>query len=1230
MIEAEVTDDKVMANVVLQFKQSKEMDYEAIFFEKVPAWDHVYIAKIPKEVIWSDEITYFIEATDGVHKSKTNEYVIDIQHKKRDYQAIPELLITEIMPNTSNTGALDGFEFIEIYNNSDRDIPLKDYKLHYRYPMEGKEADLIWGPEKEDVTVKSGETYVFWIINRENDRLEVSDFNNHYGVSLKENRNISKVYSSGMENSSERTLSISTNTGKDISFGSYNEDVNRVDSAIGKSILYRFPANGTKELLKISSGKLQGSPGSVWSAQVPKVKVVGNRDKERPVIQNETTVQSIKPTENLEVKADIQDNFLVKTVRFYYRTEDNKPFNQIYLHENYDDKMYHHIIYSPELIGKEQVEYYFEASDGKNRTQSEKKTVQIEQKELMQGLRLNVEKDEVLNRTKTIKVSSSESSEQMQLSIDGEKKLNTFPALESEAYFAFDVRKTNLYFKNGVTMGNEELKIFDDTYDKYTTITVPVSADKLKAGNNNVISIRSGSKVSPFDDNSEENRDNFYVKNVRLVLSDGTIIHDKEYSDPGKELEVGEGGASKPVYDFSFTIPEEKFSSLGFVWETRNVEEGKHVIEAKDSEKTIQTEVVVDNTAPAIKPTVEEGKEYKGEFTIDAAVTDRWSNITNIKATLNNIPISLPYQTSSADLEAGNQQLKITAADEVGNKRDLKQTFKVAAEQPLSPEPLKTKFDDTTAQLSVEVADPTDDHLDVSFYKAYHYTAANRDTVKVKKSASDIEPPKTFYRKNERELSEDEYEKLKENDNQTIETSSTTQFPYHRFDVEVNPSIDENDVVELVWKGSSIPDRKVTMYAWNYSNEKWIPINAAIAGEKKFTLKGHVTVPEYVKGNKVSVIVQDEVTQVLDYDYSFIWMSDTQYYSERYPHIYRKQVQWIEEMKEELNIKYVFHTGDLVDDADQVYQWKVAHQNMKVLGDSHIPYGVLAGNHDVGHKDGSYNQFSKYFGERHFADKSYYGESYKNNRGHFDLISAEGNDYIMIYMGWGVTDEDLDWVNKVLSDHPNHKAILSFHEYLLVSGNRSPFGNKIYEKVVIPNENVAAVLCGHYHDSELLADEIDDDGDGKSDRVVYQILADYQGGPEGGQGYIRLLHVNPENNVIYIKTYSPYLNDYNFYDPKKYPSKDEFTMELDLEPKEKKVETDHFEVNVYTDALIEQVSNVKSGEVATALWDRLKPEQTYYWYTIAQDKFRGQHRSAIWEFTTRAGENTRRNSKNGS
>ena len=79
-------------------------------------------------------------------------------------------------------------------------------------------------------------------------------------------------------------------------------------------------------------------------------------------------------------------------------------------------------------------------------------------------------------------------------------------------------------------MGDEILHIFDDTINEYTTLTVPIQANRLEQGEN-TISIRSGNKVSPFDEGSPENRDDFNVKNVRLVLTDGTTIYDPNYTN---------------------------------------------------------------------------------------------------------------------------------------------------------------------------------------------------------------------------------------------------------------------------------------------------------------------------------------------------------------------------------------------------------------------------------------------------------------------------------------------------------------------------------------------------------------------------------------------------------------------------------------------------------------------------------------------------------------------------
>ncbi|SFL80624.1 hypothetical protein SAMN04487943_10477 [Gracilibacillus orientalis] len=220
----------------------------------------------------------------------------------------------------------------------------------------------------------------------------------------------------------------------------------------------------------------------------------------------------------------------------------------------------------------------------------------------------------------------------------------------------------------------------------------------------------------------------------------------------------------------------------------------------------------------------------------------------------------------------------------------------------------------------------------------------------------------------------------------------------------------------------------------------------------------------------------------------------------------------------------------------------------------------------------------------------------------------------MVYLGWGIDDEGIAWMNEVLSQHPDRTAILTFHEYLQATGTRHPLGEKLYQEVVLPNENVVAVLSGHYHEAQTLVDEIDDDGDGNPDRTVYQMLSDYQAGPEGGQGYMRLLHFDTENNRIFVNTYSPYMDDYNYYDTDEYPNKDEFMIDLDLTAQEKRVATDNFAVNVYTNNEIGTVEDVASGDTAEATWTDLTEGEQYSWYATVSDDYTGESRSPIWSF----------------
>ena len=50
-------------------------------------------------------------------------------------------------------------------------------------------------------------------------------------------------------------------------------------------------------------------------------------------------------------------------------------------------------------------------------------------------------------------------------------------------------------------------------------------------------------------------------------------------------------------------------------------------------------------------------------------------------------------------------------------------------------------------------------------------------------------------------------------------------------------------------------------------------------------------------------------------EFSIIFLPDTQKYSEKYPEIFYSQTEWIKNNLSKMNIKFVIHAGDIVENA---------------------------------------------------------------------------------------------------------------------------------------------------------------------------------------------------------------------------------------------------------------------------------------------------------------------------
>lgn len=1131
--------------------------------------------------------------------------------------AVPPLLITEIVPDTTNVNGSDGYEFFELYNATDRPINLGDYTIVYRYPS-GPQNDVPWVPINRSIDIAPGGTLVVWLSHPANAHLTATDFNRTFGTSLVDNISIVKAASNGMVNERMRTIALMTNTVHPIVEAAYNDGFH--DVASNKGIFYKYPSDGSGKMVKIGSKTDQATPGTVAPEQVPSSFIHVN-DRAAPLILNATETQRVSPTGQLDIAVEAEDDVLVRTMTLYYRSSVQPDFKAVNLARSSTDSLFRHTIEFVEFIGADSLEYYFTASDGVHQTVSDVYTVLVAGSDT--NPRLNVRDGDIVAGTVTVRgTSTAAAAGGLSLYVDGSAASSVYRSLEREAYFVFDAEGIDASFQNAVTMGTDIIQLMNEAIPGYTTVAVPIEADQLSEGSN-TITIWAGSTRNTFETNPNANLDDFNIKNVRLLLADGSVVRDRRYIDPQLVFDMGDGGRYLPFVDFTFQLVPDRMNSVSYRWDTVSASDGWHSIKAVTGDGLEASALVlVDNTKPAVWTNVAEGTTLKGNFVMEASVTDGVSGIQYVNAAVDGQPIGYPIRMNSTELNPGPHVLSVSAADKAGNAIETVIRFSKVEETPIRPQlvsPANGAADlGSAVTLNVYVADPTNDPLDVSFYRAYSYTAANSVSMQVYKNVSETEPPHGNKPEGERSVTEEELEALQASDDTYVTVDATSGFPYLRFNVRLDGEIGPDDVVELWWEGHSLPSRKVTLYAWNNDKEKWTPLDSFIArSEEDFVLKGNVSAAQYVRDNEVHVIVQDLIPTPEQYDYTFVWLSDTQFYTELYPAPFESQVNWIRDNADAMNIRYVIHTGDIVNEVNQEFQWQRADQNMGVLDQAGIPYGVLAGNHDV---DSSgmidYTNFYRYFGQHRFQDKPYFGEAYSNNRGHYDLISAGGNDYIFVYMGWEIRDEDMAWMNKVLAEHPERKAFLCFHDYLNPQGVRSATGEQLFRRVVVPNPNVVFVLSGHHTGSVLLTDGLDDNGDGTADRNVYQILSDYQGTAEGGSGYMKLLHFDPGGGNVYFNTYSPYKNDYNYYEPEQYPGKDEFMVSLDMEPKLKRVATDYLRVRLYTDDLIGTASDVPSGQEAQTVWSGLANGLTYSWYARAEDDYGGWIDSDIWSFTT--------------
>jgi hypothetical protein len=91
----------------------------------------------------------------------------------------------------------------------------------------------------------------------------------------------------------------------------------------------------------------------------------------------------------------------------------------------------------------------------------------------------------------------------------------------------------------------------------------------------------------------------------------------------------------------------------------------------------------------------------------------------------------------------------------------------------------------------------------------------------------------------------------------------------------------------------------------------------------------------------------------------------------------------------------------------------------------------------------------------------------------------------------------------------------------------------LWNTLVKHHPNVSLFLSGHqFEDFDQFKYHLEN---GENGNRVYELLVDPQNMANGGNGWIRLLEFDPDGTTVHVKTYSPFLNQWdtspdNFYD----------------------------------------------------------------------------------------------------
>jgi hypothetical protein len=341
--------------------------------------------------------------------------------------------------------------------------------------------------------------------------------------------------------------------------------------------------------------------------------------------------------------------------------------------------------------------------------------------------------------------------------------------------------------------------------------------------------------------------------------------------------------------------------------------------------------------------------------------------------------------------------------------------------------------------------------------------------------------------------------------------------------------------------------------------------------------------------DEIFKIYREGIKDVENKDFTIVIIPDTQFYSKFDITPFEDQVNWIIDYKEELNIIYVSHLGDVVDGGTNVTQQTLANNTMEILRRNEIPFGIAIGNHDYQSPvtNRNSNVFNTYYPLSDFITKPWFGGNYSNlSENTYHLISNNGNDFIIFNLEFCPRNEVYEWMNETNYNYLDRKLIINTHSFTDKDGffltNGSQYGCDYYglnetlnvsspldnwERTLKYIPNLFMIHSGHV----LKTNTSLNISTGVNGNTVYGMFTNFQ---EHNDGSLRYLTFRYDTQEWESKIYSPTLDIF----------KDEGTFEYSYEVINSLTTNLKFNENSGTTAY-DSSGNSNHGTIVGAIWN---------------------------------------------